>query len=217
MNLSQLRQLSRERLVDSIIPYRWSDTQIDAWINEANSQAFRRLRYKVNSALSVAMVSGTSAYNIPADVIFVQRAKIVSEDLPLCFESYKTLDERVAGWESHTGTPSHILMDISPTQFTLYPIPDANGTIKLTGIMQATIITDTLDLPERFHYALIDWVAFRAFAIHQTEDGNLDVKYVTMSQEALKAFTLEFGEESTAKNEIYNAKNRPFDGFDGNY
>ena len=213
MNLSQLIEAARARLDDEVSSaYRYSTTQLTHFINEANSEAHRRTRFRIDNSMRVSVVAGTSMYYTPDGVIFLQRAKLTSEDTPLIFESYKTLDEYQAGWQTHTGTPTHILLDLSIEKFTLYPTPDLAGTLELVAIIEPEQITCETELPQRFGYGLIDWVCYRAYQMNDIDKNN-----IPLSKAYLDSFESEFGTRSSAKDEIFNARNRPFDNFDGNF
>lgn len=212
MNLTELLEAARARLDDEVGPYRWSDQQLKHWLNEANSEACRRTRYLVDNTKSASIVSGTAAYSFPDGVIFLQRAKLDGEDMPLTFCSYKDLDEYSSGWESHTGTPTHIICDLSINKYTLYPIPDAAKTVRFVSVMEPEPLTHESELPSRFGYGLVDWVMGRAYQL-----GDADKINRQASMEYFAAFDAEFGTRSSAKDEIFNFRNRPLDNFDGNY
>ena len=212
MTLAELLSAARARLDDEVEPYRWSDTQLKSWANEGNIEACRRTRYLVDSSLSASILSGTATYNFPDGAIFIHRAKLSGEDCPLIFASYKDFDANVPGWQTHTGTPTHIILDMSIEQYTLYPIPDAAKTITFIGILEPETLTYESEMPSRFGYALIDWMMFRAYQMN-----DVDKQDIQKSLSYLASFEMEFGTKSSAKDEIFNFRNRPYDNYDGNY
>jgi len=212
MTLSELITAARARLDDEATPYRWSDTQISSWANEANIEACRRIKYLIDNTKTVSVVSGTSGYAYPSGMIYLRRAILSTEDTPLRFTSYKELDENMAGWETHTGTPERIIVDYNTDKFYLYPEPDANGTLNLTCVMEPSTYTTTTQIPSRFGYALLDWVMFRAYGLGDNDKQNRDA-----SLEYLAAFTAEFGEKVSARNEVFDSRNLPLDNYDGTW
>ena len=216
MTLSEILSAARARLDDeepgNNQAYKWSDKQLKHWANEANIQACRRTRYLVDNSKSASIVSGTASYNFPDGVIFLQRAKLDGEDMPLCFASYKEMDEYSAGWQTHTGTPTHIIVDLAIDKYTLYPTPDAVKTLRFVAIIEPEPLTYESELPSRFGYGLIDWMIYRACQLRDADKEDINA-----SLAGLAAFTAEFGGVSSAKDEVYNFRNRPFDNFDGNF
>jgi len=170
------------------------------------------MRYLVNNSKSASILSGTATYNFPDGAIFLHRAKLDGEDLPLTFCSYKDLDEYIPGWQTHTGTPDRIICDLATDKYTLYPIPDAAKTIRFVTIDETEHLIYESELPSRFGYGLIDWIVYRAWQLSDVDKINREA-----SQAAFIAFNMEFGELSSAKDEVFNFRNRPFDNFDGNY
>lgn len=212
MNLTSLLSTARARLDDEVADYRWSDTQLTAWFNEANSEANRRTRYLIDNTLTASVVSGTASYDNPDGVIFLRRAIFTGEEIPLRFTTYRELDEHVPGWETHTGTPTHILCDLSSDRYTLYPIPDAAKTLKFTAIIEPDELTSESQLPQRFAYGLIDWVCYRAY-----QNPDIDKVNLPLALAFLASFEQEFGTRSSAKDEIFNYRNGAVDGYDGAY
>ena len=211
MNLSEIVTAARQRLEDETQPYLFSTSRLEYWANEANIEACRRSRYLVDNTQSVSLVSGTSDYDNPDNVIFIKRGKISSEDMPLFICSYKDMDE-IPGWETHTGTPTHLILDMSFDKFKVYPIPDAAYTLNLVTINEPETLTNDINIPARFGYSYVDWICFRAY---QTKDVETFDKQLSL--ECLAHFENEFGTRSSAKDEIYNFRNRPLNGFDGDF
>jgi hypothetical protein len=219
MTLAELLLAARARLHDdavdvngAVVDVLWSNSQLTSWANEANSEACRRTRYLVDSTLKAAIVAGKADYAYPDGVIFPRRAQLDGEDRPLRFISYKDLDEWSSGWQAHTGTPTHIICDMSIDKYLLYPTPDAAGLLRFTAIIEPEAFTSESELPARFGYGLIDWLCYRAYQVPDTDQFNKQ-----LSLESLAAFEAEFGTRSSAKDEIFNFRNLPFGNFDGSY
>lgn len=216
MRVSTLLAESRTRLDDEILPYKFSDNKILSWLNEAHIQACRRIRYLIETT-RISVRAGVSQYDKPSNAIFIRRVKLASQSEALGFLSYKDLDETACGWEEETGCPTHIVTDLSTNKITLYPIPTVNDTLSITSIVEPEQLVGDTDIPSRFAYSLVDWVCYRAFQVYQTEDGGLDGKYSQLAMQYLSNFDREFETPSTAKNEVFDERNRPFNNYDGNW
>ena len=90
MNLSEIVTAARQRLEDETQPYLFSTSRLEYWANEANIEACRRSRYLVDNTQSVSLVSGTSDYDNPDNVIFIKRGKISSVN-KRCFSTLNSL------------------------------------------------------------------------------------------------------------------------------
>lgn len=195
------------------VKYQYAEANLINWINEAQMEACRRARILSDSTLTVNVIAGTSAYDLPDETILVRRAKLSLEELPLSFATSRDMDEDVAGWESHTGTPTDIITDMESSRFIIYPTPIVNDTLNMVVIREPMPITSTssiLEIPKRFHYGLVDWVLFKAY---QVRDADKESR--SKSVEHLEEFIREFGERSSAKDEIFNIRNMPYSNTDG--
>lgn len=205
----------RVRLDDSTEPYLHAHADLIRWTNEAQIEACRRARLLSDSSISVSILAGKTAYNLPEKTIQIRRAKLCDEELPLSFCGSRDMDEDVAGWESHEGTPTVIITDLDSGMFVLYPQPISNDKLKLVIIKEPNEITDEdcqFQIQNRFHYGLVDWVLFRAFGVI---DRDLHDK--GKSLESLALFEQEFGQRSSAKDETFNAREMPYNNSDGYY
>ncbi|MDD5084205.1 MAG: hypothetical protein PHT88_04760 [Candidatus Moranbacteria bacterium] len=212
MTLAELLSQARIRLGDTGVDLLWPNAQLSAWANEAHMEACRRLRYLSDDSVTQSLVAGQSAYAWPEGAIFIRRARLTEEDRPLQFTSYKALDEFCPGWEDHSGTPTHIFTDLNNTTFNLYPSPDAAGVLKMLIIKEPEPLTGDTDLPSRLAYGLVDWICGRAYQVNDADTFNPQ-----KSAEHFALFDAEYGPRSSARDEVFNLRNRPFDNFDGDY
>lgn len=211
MNRSEVIELSRTRLDDTELPYQFSNNDLSSWVDEAVIEASRRARLLLDSSETIALSSGISEYDLPSGSIFIRRAKITTESMPLAETSYRILDEDLPGWQDATGTPSEYFTDMNTGYFSVYPEPDASFTLELV-VLREPILGEVIEIPTRFHYGLIDWVCYRAYQVRDA-----DVENRAKSSEHYALFEQEFGPRSSAKDEVFQLRNRPFSGDDGTY
>jgi len=198
------------------VPYKYRDNSLELWANEAVVEANRRARLLIDSSETIGLASGVSEYKLPANSIFIRRAKISTEELPLDTTSYRVLDDDVAGWESHTGTPSDYFTDMNAGYFSVYPTPTSNLILNLTTIKEP-VLGEIIPIPERYHYSLVYWLLFRAYSIPLAVDTNTTTVRRQNSLDNLVLFEQEFGEKSSALNETFDLRNRPLNNSDGTY
>lgn len=215
MDAAAIIAQARIKVDDIADPPLVADAQYLIWVDEAVQEAARRSRAVIDGSLTVSVVAGTATYNLPSGIIFVRRAKLALESIPLNPESYLDLDEEVSGWETETGTPLAFVTDRATGKLTLYPEPIVNDTLNLVCIVEPaaiTLTTDTPQLPARFHHGLVDWLAYRYYEI---SDSDLENKEQALYHYAL--FEREFGKRSSAQDEIFQLRSRLFNNFDGTY
>ncbi|MGR9117425.1 MAG: phage adaptor protein [Gammaproteobacteria bacterium] len=200
---------ARTRLDDIELPYQFSTDRLERWLKEGLIEACRRSRVVVASDESISIVSGTSTYYLPENIYLMRRAKLDGTTYALQFTGVSVMDEDCPGWESHSGTPTHIITDMDSDKFTLYPNPDAADTLRFIGIKEPESIND---MPARFRYGLVDWICYRAY---QVKDADIEDRQ--KSSDHLALFEQEYGSRSSAKDEIFNLRQRPFNNFDGFY
>lgn len=177
MTLAELKARFRREEHDDVAPYLWSDTDLVAWINEAENEACRRALLLVDSttaAAKVTFLAGAVGITLPASVIFVRRAALASNNIPMMFRVARTMDEEVPGWEgASASTPRVAVPDWQTGYLRFYPPALAAGTVNMTVVRTpAAAMSADSDVPEiraQYHSYLLDWVKFRAYGVQDTE------------------------------------------------
>ena len=190
------------------------------YLDNAQDEACRRARLLKDSSTpeicSIAVTAGTALYTLDPRIIFVRRAKLALRTRPLGFVCVDDLDRESAGWDTRTGTPEAVVTDFETGKLRLYRSPIVDDTLSLlvvrTALEPMAADGDEPEIAPRFHYSLIEWVAYRAFS--KQDADTLDSK---KAERALAEFEREFGPKSPAIDEIYQAMQQPFDGLDGRF
>lgn len=199
MKLSELRDVLRAEYLDDVAePQLWSDDTLDRCINEACGEAAFRSRILTDS-LTVELLPEQGQYPLAAGIIDVTRVKIPNH-LPLTQVSIQDLDES-GEWESRKGVPVGYVFTGKPCggsgTLIIHPIPVVAATAKLAVIrMPAAITSDsgTPEIPEHLHTHLLDWAAFRAFSLRDS-DSNDEAR----AAKHLARFEAAFGERLPAR------------------
>jgi hypothetical protein len=217
MQLRQIIQEARVRLDDNardidglLVEPQWTDEQIKSWANEGHIEACRRTRYLVGS-LKVKLKPSKGNYELPSNVISLRRA-VLDNGQPLLFDSLNHFDCCSPGWETETGEPTHIITDSDVGMFTVYPTPENDITLRLSAVLEPDQLTEETDIPSRYAYGIVDWVMYRAYQSADEDKFNIEASKLHRA-----LFDEEFGIKSSALDEIYNSRNRPFDNLDGHY
>ncbi len=206
------RQGLRERLRQSYLddtaqPYLWSDDLLNAFIEEAQQEAQIRSRF-LSDRFEVSVTAGNTEVALPDGTLEIERLRIPRLN-PLRLTSWNELDES-GSWEERSGTPTHYAFVPKPLGgdgvLTLYPKPTFDATLKITAQRQPTAMTsdnDSPELPEHLHLYLLDWAAFRAYSL---KDSDTNDEARAAKHEA--AFTAAFGGRHDASALKQRADNR---------
>lgn len=198
MKLSELRDALRTEYLDDVaLPQLWSDDTLDRFINEACSEAGLRSRMIADS-ITVSLLAGQGLYELPTGTLDVTRCKLPGL-LPIARTTVADLDAS-GNWEDRSGqTCGYAFMSKQyggDGNLLIYPTPDADATAELAVVRMPAKLTGSAEpeLPIHLHPLLLDWAAFRAFSLRDS-DANDDGK--AAKHEAM--FTANFGRRLPAK------------------
>lgn len=221
MKRGKLRELSRELLGDTKLPYLWSDIELNAHINEAEAEACRRARLLVDSSTAaictITVTIDTAEFALDPRVVMVRRAKLASQTTPLVKKTMASLDEEAPGWQDDVAsTPGYCYFDAGSTNIGIYPKADTADTMKLTVVRvplaEMNDDEDIPEIPERYHYSLLHWVLHRAYLKRDAETRDDKA-----SLEALALFEAEFGKRRSAEVERFEMEHEGYDMDNGAY
>ncbi len=151
--------LFRSTIDDLVAPYLWSDVEVLAYIDEAQTAFARDTEIffdSVTPGLTKVPIAPNQTY-IPLDsrINRVRRAKLASQDSELSIQNFDSLDPSW-DWEKATGTPTTLVLDVSVTQGRLIPISQTADTlllwvyrdplISISGVKDVLEVNDPLDM-----------------------------------------------------------------------
>lgn len=139
MQLADLRAQLRFRLQEPQSTGRFSDAELDSYINRGQAEVADQLEPLVKTT-SLSYTSGEATQPLPDDLLRIHRASIGGTTLrttdPLALDATSTT------WEGVTGTPTHYF--IQGNDLRLYPIPDSAVTVDVThSYLPADLVDDT--------------------------------------------------------------------------
>ncbi|MBX9914086.1 MAG: hypothetical protein K2Y25_09315 [Pseudomonadaceae bacterium] len=209
MNRGDLRERLRKSYLDDVAaPFLWSDDLLDALIEESQQEAVIRSRM-LHEVVSVVLVPGQGEYALPTTGLDVTRVKPAGLR-PLARTSLQELDDS-GNWVARQGTATHYsytaLAFGGDGKLTIYPLPAAAGTAQVSlQRMPLAIASDgaELEIPAHLHVHLLDWAAFRAFSLRDSdsEDSSRAAKHESV-------FTDRFGARLSANTLRKRAEKRP--------
>lgn len=191
--LADLRGDARLRLDDGVVPYLWSDAELDAWINEAIREA--SLRAGLNrQKIEIDITAAESECTLGESIVYVHRARLVSGNRVLDRTSRDDLDSCRTGWEAATGSPRAFF--IEGNTLTLYPTPIAADTLELRAECYPDLLeadSDEVAFESHDVWPLLEWVIYRAA---QKRDAD---SILPNPDQYDSAFTRRFGPRPSAR------------------
>jgi hypothetical protein len=180
LDLGDIRGQIRVNVRDAASPagtYRYSDTVLDAFINEAQRELVNQT-WCLQASTSIALTAATTYYDLPEDLLAVQQVRIrdsASKVTELAETSRRKLFQDNPDFERATATavPTDYFIQFPTTgdqlQMGVYPAPRSTaGTLLIDYASQAEELSDSSDIPLNgyrhlypYHEALIYRVSAR--------------------------------------------------------
>ena len=187
MNSTTLLDHWRTQVFDTREPYLWTDTEIFAWMNEAQ-QMFCRLTQGISdsrteSVCAVPVVSGEATASVSNKIRRFRKASLASTGEWL---DIVNIDDQPK-LDATQGRVTTMVIGLEPGLVRWVHVPKENDTVNLllVRLPLADISTtgQDLEIESIHHLALCDWITFRAYSKHDTE-----TQQNPEAQTALKAF-----------------------------
>lgn len=190
MNLGQLRAEFRRVAKDTAIPYKWADTDVDAWLNEGEREACIRARLLFDKTTQayceIVVTTAAREYAVDAKVAEIVTAQLEDaggEFHPLRILTREWLDHQAPTWRMDDARrPDAITHYDQHIEFNV--LPDAAYTLHLeTYRLPAVDMAADGDTPEigSFHHEhLVKWALYRAYGIQDadTYDKDAEARYL---------------------------------------
>lgn len=202
-------------------PPLWSDTFLLRALNEGRLQAARRARLLEDGVTAevckISVKTPKLTYDVDKRVIYIRRVKHSLIDRPLPKLSVPDADAFNPGWESMAISEPCAWVPWGNHQIRLVPPPNLDATVTMIVVREpledVTIDSDedAMDLDPRYHYALKDWMMFRAYM-----QRDLIEKYrPEEARQREEMFDREFGPPMTALQEAWIHRKHGYDEYEG--
>lgn len=161
MALAKLLAHVRFQTDDLIEPFLFSDDDIIGYLTEAEIEACRRYPILIDTVkISVATDDYQAA--LPSNMVQISRVKVKSQAMPLYQTTIRELDIYHPGWENQVSSePIHYFTDQLTNYLSVYPKFSHDDELQITASRTPNML---LEVPERYHLALCDWVQFRLYS-----------------------------------------------------
>lgn len=224
MTPQQLIDNFRQLADDLGTPPLWTDSVLMGYASEGQVEIARRTRCLVDSTTpeicQVAVVTGTAVYDVDPRVIFIRRAKLADQPLPLPKVDVPRLDLHRPGWDDEGNETPCAWLPWDAQKIRLFNTPAADGTLNLIVVREPLAdIALAVDpdpavdpeVPRRYHNGIVNWMLHRAYLHRERQDMYRPEE----SKERLAMFEEEFGKKSTAADEEWIHRHHGYDENEG--
>lgn len=194
MTPGELLELFRLEVDDDVTPYLWSDDEFYAYLNEAHDLMIRwtgGIEDSTSPLTKLKYKAGEREVSFDERILYIKSIRDGNGNL-LESENIETFELSQRGFsddygktngrrsisDSSTGTPRFLVNDGDANQLILYPLPDADGELRLrvtrTARGEITGPSDELEIPTHWHIGLLAWVKFRAYRKQDVETFDKD-------------------------------------------
>lgn len=176
MNRTEMLAELREVINDDAVHPEWAESTLLGYLSEGQDKFCEDTGYFIDlSNFTLTLATGVSAYAFPDRIIEIidiwNGAKKLEKVL-----TGSDFDSNGYDWSNTTGMPNQWRTDKETGVITLCPTPTIteNGTELVLQVWRYSEV-DLADvgadpeIPSRFHRALIEWAAYKAFMHHDAE------------------------------------------------
>lgn len=204
MNLSQMRQMSRDLLNEATAGF-WTDPQLNRYLNTAHQRlnsiiSTLREDYFTVSATFTTVV-GTKSYAWPTDCVYIRRIEIIDPADPssiIKVDELKFPRTEAGGDWLFTAPGQPLRYIIRGRQFDLWPIPDAIYTMRIYYAQLPPDIVNDIDVPTSpldFHDMIVFYACALAMKQNEVEDGGFMGLFKERRAELIQEMAKRGGEE----------------------
>ncbi len=205
MTVKEMIAALRDILGDEDLAYRYQDSALLRYLNDAEDQACRRayLIMDANTASICAFSVSVSvaSYLFHSKILQVKRFAIDSTTVPITQMTRDRMDEQNVGWVSLTGLPEVYIHEAN-NETIVCPIPQSATMARLivTRLPLAAFSNGAAETPEvkpQYHNDLLLWALSRAYERMAVTNP----RSYQIAQNYESRFTARFGPLPSAKTE----------------
>lgn len=206
MKASEIEDLWRIEMDDTVLPFLWSPEEALDYMNDAQNEAGRRTRAFVDSSTTACCsltVTTSGLVTLDPRVLFVRQARIANQ-MPMRRMNMQDMAGCDPMWQD-AGASTYPLMfitDYETGKLMFHPKPAASVTVLLTVVRDPLVPIasrdSTPELNARYHRTLRHWMAYRAYSKPDAETYRPDA-----AKQQLALFEQEFGQKSSAIDELW--------------
>jgi hypothetical protein len=154
----------------------YKDSELIEWINNAQEEFSVYTKCLPDYDTTISITGGNRVYDYASGIIEIQGGRLAASGNRVKPDNFYNIERRYVlnnvdiipygGWESVSGTPTHMVTDMEAGKIVLYPIPTENDTLNLYGFKLSNTLsstTDNLEIPSQHRYGLLFRIMSLAF------------------------------------------------------
>jgi hypothetical protein len=175
MNTTELKDIFRQEVYDTVAPFLWSDSLIYAYIDDAQKQ-FCRKTYGIEDSRSFKLTikaDGTEWYAIDPLILKIRSATgDRGDDIPM-IAAEKMITAGLK-FDGKVGPLRVLITGLEKNMVRAHPVPNTATTVALSTFRLPNDIAagDDFEIDPQHHLALLDWVKCRAYRVQDAETSN---------------------------------------------
>ena len=191
MNAGELLDLFRTEVVDTVVPYLWSDDFILSTISDAQVQFARHTDGIPDSTTDavtlIELVASTGVYALHDKVLKIRSAYRTDTGRAIDMLNVEDMAPRKMYFDGREGTTTALITGMDENSVRAYPVPAEAFDIRLSTfrlpLVAITDGDDPLVVPDQHQRPLLMWMKHLAYGVHDTEAFDR-----TKSEEFAQAF-----------------------------
>jgi hypothetical protein len=204
MTPTKLLELFRLETDDIAEPYLWSDAEFYIYLNEAQEIFVREtggLSDRRSALTKISYKIGDQYKKYDSRIIRINGAQDAANKF-IGIRNYDNMSGVISDDygkhvlevidDTKTGPIKYLITDVQAKEIQLYPIPDADGSLKMfiqrLPMTEIKDETGVLEIADQNHLSLLSWVKYRAFMKQDVEtfEGTKAADFRSMFAEAVK-------------------------------
>jgi hypothetical protein len=171
MTPAALHGLFRSEMVDTVEPYLWSDTEVYAYLDDAQTMLCRLtdgIPDAYQSALRIAVVAATEWYALSPLILKIRTATFADTGRPVSVFNPETAADNNVIFDGREGPVAALVLGLRENSVRVWPVPNSAQNIELSVFrLPLTSITgangETFEVDAQHHYHLLLWAKSLAY------------------------------------------------------
>ncbi len=178
MNSSELLELFRSEMADTVAPYLWSDVDAYGYMDEGQKRFCRKTDgiadARTAAVTQIAIVPSTDWYTTHAAILNIRKATRADTGRKVELYTAEQADSAGIIFDGREGPVKGLVLGLEPRAVRVTPMPNETVTINLS-VYRLPLVTITDDgdqefeIDEQHHRALLDWMKCRAYGKQDAE------------------------------------------------
>jgi hypothetical protein len=175
MDSTDLLEQFRLDVVDTELPYLWSDPEVISYTDGAQKRFVREIGGIGDGSSALTLLSagaGVDVVPLSALILKIRDAHFLNGD-PIEIVNYEDLVVRKIRLDGRIGPPRFIITGVEPGKIQLYPVPVEDVAIRLIvdrlPLKAITDIDQKLEVEDQHLEGLLFWMKYRAYSKHDAE------------------------------------------------